>query len=358
MKNIFSSRFGIIFAGGIIGIIAVTLQKFGNPPNMGICAACFGRDIAGALGLHRVEALQYIRPEIAGLVIGAFIIAIIKKEHQPRGGSSTVIRFFLGMFAMIGALVFLGCSWRALLRFAGGDWNGITGLFGLTAGVGIGVIFLKNGYTLGKSYRLKKSSGWIFPAFMAALLVMVALEFKVSETGPLFSSLSGPGSLHAPLLISIAAGLLIGILAQRSRFCTIGSIRDIIIVKDFHLASGVVAFLITAVVFNLIYGQFKPGFYDQPIAHTNHIFNFLGMALAGLAFTLSGGCPVRQLILSGEGDSDAAIFVTGMIFGAALSHNFLLASSAAGPGTFGLAAVITGFFFCLIVGFIMREKID
>ncbi|MCL2154361.1 MAG: YedE family putative selenium transporter [Leptospirales bacterium] len=357
MKNFLSSRLGIILSGGIIGIIAVTLQKLGNPPNMGICAACFERDIAGALGLHRVEIIQYIRPEIAGLVLGAFIISIFKNEYQPRGGSSTVVRFFLGMFAMIGALVFLGCSWRALLRIAGGDWNGITGLLGLIVGVAIGVIFFKNGYTLGRSNKLKKSSGWVFPAFMVMLLIMLALKFKVSETGPVFMSANGPGSQHAPLLISLGAGLIIGILAQRSRFCTIGSIRDIILVRDFHLAKGVLAFLIAAAVFNIIYGQFKPGFYDQPIAHPVHVMNFLGMVLAGLAFTLAGACPGRQLILAGEGDSDAAIFVMGMIFGAGISHNFLIASSGAGPGTFGLSGVIIGLVFCLIVGFTMRDKI-
>ncbi len=36
--------------GGIIGLIGAVLLKFGNPGNMGICVACFYRDIAGALG--------------------------------------------------------------------------------------------------------------------------------------------------------------------------------------------------------------------------------------------------------------------------------------------------------------------
>ncbi len=49
----FASRWGIIVVGALIGIIAVYLQKMGNPANMGICMACFLRDVAGALGLHR-----------------------------------------------------------------------------------------------------------------------------------------------------------------------------------------------------------------------------------------------------------------------------------------------------------------
>ena len=140
MGNPFASRAGIIVVGVAIGIMATLLQYFGNPPNMGICVACFERDIAGALGLHRAAVVQYIRPEIIGFVIGAFLAALLAKEYRPRGGSAPLVRFFLGVFAMIGALVFLGCPWRAILRLAGGDWNALTGLAGLASGIGVGVL--------------------------------------------------------------------------------------------------------------------------------------------------------------------------------------------------------------------------
>lgn len=355
--SFFTKHWKIIVCGAFIGTMAAILQKFGNPANMGICVACFERDIAGALGFHQAAVVQYMRPEIIGLVLGSFIIAIFAKEYKPRAGSSTLIRFFLGVFAMIGALVFLGCPWRALLRLAGGDANAITGLAGLAAGIGIGVVFLRKGYSLGRSYTIKKSAGWVFPAFMLALLVMLIYGFRVSDTGPLFFSAKGPGSQHAPVAISIAAGMFIGILAQRSRFCTMGSFRDVIFAGDFHLIKGIGAFVVAALIMNLVYGQFHWGFQGQPVAHTNHLWNFMGMVLAGLAFTLAGGCPGRQLILSGEGDSDAAVFVIGMITGAGVCHNFLLASSPAGPGVFGPAAVVIGLVFCLIIGLVMREKI-
>ncbi len=87
-----------------------------------------------------------------------------------------------------------------------------------------------------------------------------------------------------------------------------------------------------------------------------HIWNFLGMALAGLAFALAGGCPGRQLFLSGEGDGDAAVFVLGMIVGAGFAHNFGLASSPSGVGPYGIPAVIIGFLVCLFIGFTMRKK--
>ena len=71
---------------------------WGNPPNMGICAACFIRDIAGALGLHRASVVQFIRPEIIGFVLGAFITSIAFREWRARGGASPMIRFLLGAF--------------------------------------------------------------------------------------------------------------------------------------------------------------------------------------------------------------------------------------------------------------------
>jgi len=114
LKNLFATRWGIILVGAFIGVLAPLLQKLGNPPNMGICVACMERDIAGALGFHRVDVVQYMRPEIIGFVLGSFLSALLFREYRPRGGSAPFIRFILGMFAMIGALTFLGCPWRTI----------------------------------------------------------------------------------------------------------------------------------------------------------------------------------------------------------------------------------------------------
>ncbi len=366
----FGSRPGIILTGVIIGILGPTLQKFGNPKNMGICVACFERDIAGALGLHRASAVQYLRPEIMGFVLGAFIAAILFREFKARGGSAPIVRFVLGFFGMIGALAFLGCPWRAWFRLAGGDLNGLIGLIGLAGGILIGIAFLKKGYSLGRSYKTHKAAGYVFPVIMIALLLFAIFKplFGADGTGPIFSSESGPGSMHAPLIISLFAGLLIGFLAQRTRFCTVGAIRDIALVKDFHLGSGVLALFVTALVMNLIYGQFNLGYQGMPIAHSNLIWNLLGMVLSGLAYCLAGGCPGRQLFLSGEGDMDAGIFVLGMITGAAFAHNFGLAGSSdsiidgivkvGGLSTNGMIAVCIGLVVCVIIGITMRETVD
>ncbi|MGM0540368.1 MAG: hypothetical protein ACQERT_14355, partial [Thermodesulfobacteriota bacterium] len=97
MKNFLATRWGIVCVGGVIGILAALLQKWGNPGNMGICVACFERDIAGAVGMHRAGVVQYMRPEIIGFVLGALIAAFSFKDFRPRSGSAPIVRFVLGM---------------------------------------------------------------------------------------------------------------------------------------------------------------------------------------------------------------------------------------------------------------------
>ncbi len=359
-ENVFSGKWGIIVVGAIIGILAPLLQKLGNPGNMGICVACFERDIAGAIGLHRAGVVQYLRPEIIGFVLGSLGGALAFREFRPRAGSAPVVRFFLGVCAMIGALVFLGCPWRAMLRLGGGDWNAILGLIGLITGIWLGTLFLKGGYNLGRTQATYPSVGLLLPLTMAGLLVLLLINPQVpgqALSGVLFYSLKGPGAMHAPLMIALVVGLFIGFIAQRSRFCTMGAFRDLILFRQAHLFSGVVALVVLAFITNLVLGQFKPGFTGQPVAHTLHFWNFAGMVLAGLAFALAGGCPGRQLFLAGEGDGDAAVFVLGMITGAGIAHNFSLASSPSGLGTHGATAVVVGLIVCAFIGFSMRQKL-
>ena len=102
----------VILTGVVIGIAALVLTALGNPANMGFCIACFERDIAGAVGLHSAAKVQYVRPEIIGLVLGSFLMALASKEWKARAGSSPALRFVLGAFVMIGALAFLGCPLR------------------------------------------------------------------------------------------------------------------------------------------------------------------------------------------------------------------------------------------------------
>ncbi len=175
--------------------------------------------------------------------------------------------------------------------------------------------------------------------------------------------------MHAPIAISLIGGLLFGAIAQKSRMCFAGSIRDIILMKNFDLISVIGGLFVVMLVYNLATGHFVLGF-DTPgvIAHSEHLWNLLGMYAVGFAAVLAGGCPLRQLVLAGQGSSDSGVTVIGMFFGAALCHNLGLASSgtalnpetkevvAGAVTTNGKIAVIVCIIVCFVIAFTNRRK--
>lgn len=345
-------RVMVLLAGGVVGALAVCLVALGNPANMGVCVACFLRDTAGGLGLHRAAAVQYIRPEILGLVLGSFLVAQATGEFKATGGSAALTRFTLGFLIMLGMLVFLGCPLRLVLRLAAGDLNALVGLGGLVAGVAAGNEFLKRGFTLGRATAQRKANGYIFPILAIILFILL-----VAKPAFIFFSQKGPGSQHAPVFISLVAGLAVGALAQRARLCMAGGWRDFLLFRDTHLLSGFVAIGVVAFIGAVITGTFKLGFANQPIAHSEALWNFLGMSLAGLGSVLLGGCPLRQLVLAGEGNTDAAVAVLGMLAGAATAHNFGLAASPQGVPLAGQLAVVFGLVIVGLLAYFNREQL-
>ncbi len=345
----------VIATGIVVGAAAVLLTALGNPANMGFCIACFIRDIAGATKLHTAAPVQYFRPEIVGLVLGSTVTALAAGEFKPRAGSSPATRFIVGAFVMIGALVFLGCPLRMVIRMGGGDLNAFVGLVGFFLGILIGVFFLKKGFTLKRAYEVTRTEGFALPGALAVLFVI----FLAAPALFAFSE-SGPGSKHAAALVSLLVAAAVGALAQRSRLCMVGGMRDAVLFRDFNLLSGFAAIFVTVLLGNVVLGKFT-GFstLSQPISHSSELWNLLGMTLAGWGSVLLGGCPLRQLILAGEGNGDSAVTVLGMLVGAAFAHNFALAGGAdsvvdgvykvGGIGANGKAAVCIGFAVLLVI---------
>ena len=87
LEKIKKVHLGVIIAGAAVGLSSLNKTALGNPTNMGFCIACFLRDISGAVGLHSAAKVQYVRPEIIGLVLGAFIMSVASKEFKARAGS-------------------------------------------------------------------------------------------------------------------------------------------------------------------------------------------------------------------------------------------------------------------------------
>jgi len=334
--KLFDKTWKLALSGVVIGLLVMLLSMSGNPANMAICVACFIRDAAGALKLHTAAPVQYFRPEIVGFVCGSFLISVATKEYRSTAGSAPMVRFLLGAVMMIGALVFLGCPLRMVLRMSAGDLNAYVALIGFAGGVATGSCFLKKGFSLGRAYETKSLSGAVLPVLLAALLVIGV------ATGAYAASTEGPGSKHAPLLLALVVALVIGALAQKSRMCFAGSIRDVILMKNFDLLSIIAALFVVMTIYNIATGNFHLSFSGQPIAHSQHLWDILGMYVVGFAAVLAGGCPLRQLILAGQGSSDSAVTFLGMLLGAAFAHNFNLVGSAAKAATATDAAVPGG----------------
>ena len=335
--NLSDSKVKLGIAGVICGLVGVVLAVQGNPGNMAICIACFIRDMAGSLGMHQAAVVQYARPEIIGIILGAFLIAVVTKEYRSTAGSSPMIRFVLGMIIMIGSLLFLGCPLRMVIRMSAGDLNAYVALVGFVLGIVTGTIALKKGFSLGRAHETNKMSGAVLPALMLGVLVLILMGSSL-----LISSESGPGSMHAPVIVALIGGLIFGAVAQKSRMCFAGSIRDIVLMRNFDLFTVIAGLFVVMLIFNVATGNFAFSFVGKPVAHSQHLWNILGMYIVGFAATLAGGCPLRQLVLAGQGSSDAAVTVAGLFVGAALCHNLKLASAAAAPATAEAAAVAGG----------------
>lgn len=353
--NLAQNKKTLLISGILLGLLAVVLAYTGNPKNMAICVACFIRDSAGAMKLHTAPVVQYMRPEIVGFVCGSFIIALLTREYRSTAGSSPMLRFLLGVIMMIGSLAFLGCPLRMIIRMSAGDLNAYVGFVGFAGGVLTGTFALKRGFSLGRAHSVGALNGAVLPAVLVFLFVLslTTTLFVVSE--------KGPGSMHAPVMIALGCGLLFGAIAQKSRACFAGSIRDIILMKNFDLITVIGGFFIVMLIFNLVTGGFKLSFTGQPVAHSKHLWNFLGLYAVGFAAVLAGGCPLRQLVLAGQGASDSAVTFLGLLVGAAFCHNFGLAASAAAAATETTEAVAGGLFttgqaaliICIVVLFII-----
>jgi hypothetical protein len=342
----------VIGAGLLLGVLGVLLSVWGNPENSGICVSCFMENTAGALGLHDNTRLQYLRPELIGFVLGALVLSIISREFHSRGGSAPLQRVASGIFLMIGCGVFIGCPIKLFLRLAAGDLTSVAGVAGLVAGVWVGLRGLAGGVDLGPHARQRGGGGFLVPSLFVLLLIFLVARPSFVQ----FSQL-GSAAEHPYWPVSLGAGLLLGGISQRSRFCITGSVRDTMLMGlRSYMIFGLAAFFIAALALNISAGRFHPGLYGQAGAHSDFIWSFLGMGLVGWISTVIGGCPFRQMVKAGEGDADAGLVVIGMLLGAALVQSWDMAATAAGVPFYGKVAVLAGFVFIMVSSLLFRER--
>ena len=253
-----------------------------------------------------------------------------------------------------------------LLRMSAGDLNAYVAFVGFVLGIICGAVFLKNGYELTDDKKENNNiAGYILPIALVVLLIAYNMslgtgtdaEGKTIATAGMFAiSNSGPGAAHAAVVASLVGAIIFGIIAQKTRTCFAGSIRNLIFTKNANMFLPILGLFVTMLVYNIAFGKFKLSFDGQPVAHTESVWNFVSMFGVGLAATFAGGCPLRQLILSGEGHVDNVLNVIGMFIGAAIAHNFGLASSANGTTPAGRTATIVCLVIVVCIGVLNTKK--
>src|SRR5690606_24283809 len=320
----------------LVGVAAATLVLLGNPGNMGICGACFLRDWAGALGLFATGP-QVFRPEVVGVLGGALAYRALRRQFAARSGSHAVTRFACGVVMAFAALVFLGCPFRMLQRVGGGDLNALVGLVGFLGGVRVGMAFEHRGYSVGKTQVVAPAVGLLGPLFAVLVFVLFLLGGHLRGPGP--GDPGGPP--HAPWLVARALALGAGAALSATGFCAVLAARQVFRQDRRMLAGAGLLVLGYAAVFASA-GRLQVSFAGQPAAHQDLVWNVLAPALLGLTGVLAGGCPVRQIVMAGQGNGDAFLTVVGLLVGGALAHNLGLVSSAAGTTPAGRIAVVVG----------------
>ena len=339
---------GIIFA-----LIIFYLTSAGNPKNMGVCVGCFVRDTSGALNLHNAKAFQYIRPEIIGIILGSFAVSLLIREKFSVH-FYPVIYFFGGVFTMIGVLIFLGCTVRVFVRLGGGDLNAVIGLLGMIAGIGVGTFFIKKGFSLPEKERTfdSKNYTYIVPAVSVVLFLFLILR-------PSFISFSdkGIGSQHAPVILALIGGLVIGVLTNYFDLGFNSGFRNLLTGK---MENPQILFPVSIVIFLIILNfaskNLNIGFADQPAAHTFQLWNFLGLFIVGWIGALLQGCPLQQLVKSAKGNLNSVFFVIGMFLGAGFLHRIDGVSSPKAVPVNGKISLIAGLIFMLVISVYYSRK--
>jgi uncharacterized membrane protein YedE/YeeE len=134
-------------------------------------------------------------------------------------------------------------------------------------------------------------------------------------------------------IVTLFLGLIIGWLGQRSGFCSIGGFRDFFMFKHTRLLFGFLALIggafIGYLVFKILFPTAFEGFFwvlgkglmpvpGAPAGLTVSAYILLaivGGIAVGLIGVLLGGCPLRQLVMTSEGNIKSLCFVVGICIG-------------------------------------------
>jgi uncharacterized membrane protein YedE/YeeE len=145
-------------------------------------------------------------------------------------------------------------------------------------------------------------------------------------------------------LLTLALGFLIGYLAQRSGFCSIGGMRDLMMFKHTRLFFGYLALIVGGFIGYLLFWAIIPSAFPNffwfatqtdpltPIPGAPgglSVLSYIILAIIGgfgMGFVgvLLGGCPLRQIIMGSEGNLRSVFFVLGLAVGSIIFQAWII----------------------------------
>ncbi|HQA81176.1 MAG TPA: YeeE/YedE thiosulfate transporter family protein [Methanoregulaceae archaeon] len=141
-------------------------------------------------------------------------------------------------------------------------------------------------------------------------------------------------AVYAVPLVTILLGILIGFLAQRSGYCSIGGFRDYVLFRHTRLLSGYLTLIVASFFGYLLFWFLAPAAMEHffwaltrdpmspvpgapgglvPVAYL--LISVITGFFVGFICVLLGGCPIRQTVMASEGNYKAAFFFLGMCIG-------------------------------------------
>ena len=124
-----------------------------------------------------------------------------------------------------------------------------------------------------------------------------------------------------PMLATLAVGILIGYMGQRSRFCTISGIRDFFLFRDTFRLKGLLGIIAGGAIGYTAFGLLGGDIPDFPLGMTAVdspgvlIASVIGGLGLGFFSVFSEGCPFRQYVMAAQGRESAMLYLFGSFVG-------------------------------------------
>ena len=123
-----------------------------------------------------------------------------------------------------------------------------------------------------------------------------------------------------PSLATLAIGLLIGYLGQRSRFCNVSGVRDYLMLKDPFRIKGLIGLILGAAIGFAVFKLAGGAIGNYPLGMDIVSSGVLIATIAGgIGFgffsVFAEGCPFRQHVMAAEGKKSAWLYMLGFYIG-------------------------------------------